>query len=324
MERSKQNSKLMSKYIIHKDGAKLLGLPDNLKHLSVIKAELNSEQIAILKAANIPFHPEGKTTVKLLVDEKYEKKRTEWKKFVLKGITGAGCKVAVMDTGCNTTYVPCDYTVNYTSDPDADAIGHGTQVTSIIKSSVGVAPGCEIHHIKMINDGDSVSEADFLEAINYCIANSIDVVNMSFQASFLSMQSALDSLIAANCIAIASSGNSSTDTAIAIPAGLNNCVAVNAVDEDGNPQYKNNIVSGDAVHGIDLAAAGWGNEVVTRVGTTISNYGTSFSSPFVCGMFALYKEELGIADNKKVLQHIYNKCMKQADVTNFGRGFLTA
>ncbi len=311
------------KYIIDNDGMKLLGLTDNLQHLSVITSELNNEQIEKLKAANISFHKEEKKIVKLL-DNKYEKKRTEWKKFRLKGITGVGCKVAVLDTGCNTTHVPCDGYANYTDFSNADNIGHGTQVTSIIKSSIGVAPGCQVHHIKVIGDDNTFNESYFLNAVNYCITNGIDVMNMSFVAGFTSMQSALDSLAAANCIAVAASGNNTTNTGISLPAGLRNCVAVNAVDENGNAQYRNNIISGDAVHGVDLAAAGWGTETITRFGSMISNYGTSFSSPFVCGMFALYKEELGIADNKKVLQHIYNKCMKQADTANFGKGIITA
>lgn len=315
----------MAKYIVHNDAIKLLGLTNNLMYLSVIIADLTSQQITELQKAKIPFHLAAEEKV-LLLSGDYEKKRSEWKKFHLQGITGAGVKIAVIDTGCNTAYVPCDFTVNYVDGDITANSGHGTQTTSIIKSSIGLAPGCEIHHIKTIDGGLSMSEVNFLNAVNYCIANNIDAVSMSWATSYPSSQTAMDDLAAAGCIAFAATGNSTTLSTIGIPAGLRNCVAINAADVNGNALYKNALVIGatGAVHGVDLAASGVGCETITSAGLIITNFGTSFSCPYAVGVFALFKEQLGISDNKKVLQYMYNKAMKQADTQLFGKGFLTA
>jgi subtilisin family serine protease len=316
----------MKKYIIHNDGIEALGLKNNLKHLSVITAELTAAQRHILEEKGIAYHKSEERKVSLLESYVYEKIRSEWKKVKSMGYTGEGVKVAVLDTGCNVAYAPADFVYNFVDDDEnvTSGAGHGTRVSSIIKSSIGIAPGCELHHLKIVNDSDGMTEADFLQAIDYCIDNEIDVVNMSFGTHFSSMLGAMQDLWNAGIIPCAATGNSITDSAISTPAGMENVVAVNAIREEGTPVYKNyQLGVTDATHGVTIACSGYQTEGFNSAGGYTAGFGTSFACPFFVAGFAVYKEMLGIADNKKVLQHILNKAYKKEPVQYFGHGIFT-
>ncbi len=314
----------MKTYVIHNDAITELGLTDNLKGLSVITSSLTNAQVEKLSKKGIPFHEE-ETTKPVLLGGDYEKIRSHWKKNNYKGLTGAGCKVAVIDTSFNTTVSNPFATYNaITGSSDVSGTHwHGTRVSSTIKSNIGMANGCELHLIKMIPDSGFLSESSFLNAINYCITNNIDVVNLSWQTYFDSMPGAIISLVNANCIPVAAAGNDTIESPISIPAGLPECVAVNAVDENGDIVYKNTIVSGYATHGITIACSGIAAEGINVSGNYGPGWGTSFSAPFFCAAFALYKQELGIVDNRKVLQHILNKAIKVNPTNDYGVGLLT-
>lgn len=287
---------------------------------------LNASEVDLLKSKGYDVKPEERKKGEPTAGN-YEKNRSAWRKFYVKNITGRGVKVAVLDTGCNTTHVPCDFTVNYAdANPVTNNAGHGTQVVSIIKSSIGLANGCEMHFIKIFDDVTSTTDSVILAAVNYCKEHDIDVMNMSFNLTFPSMQDWMNQLWDDNCIPVGATGNSPTETAVGLPAGLNNVVAVNAVNEDGAIGYKNYLVQGDATHGVTISCSGRGCETITSAGALNTNNGTSFSAPFFCGIFALYKEQLGLprADNKKVLQHILNKAIKTEPVQYFGAGIITA
>lgn len=319
------------RYIIHKDGLKFLKGKEKAKetnlysHLPFATIDLTPVEVKVLKDKKITISPVVTKKVDFLAGD-YERNRSAWVKFYHKNITGRGCKVAVLDSGCNTTYVPVDYAQNFitgTSDI-TDLFGHGTQTTSVIKSSIGIANGCELHHLKCIDDTGGSHGAAMLSAINYCVASSIDIINMSFSYSDVAFDAAIGALAATNCIPVAAAGNNTDiDRDTLTPAKLTGVVAVNGVKEDGTIIHRN-ILFTPPYHGITIACSGWGCDVITRFGAIIQNHGTSFSSPFFCGIFALYKEMLGITDNKKVLQHILNKALKTEPAQYFGAGIVTA
>jgi subtilisin len=105
--------------------------------------------------------------------------------------TGAGVKVAVIDSGAAITHPELDgihYGEDYTvSPPDDetwvnDAIAHGSHCSGVImaKNDVsgirGIAPDVEIHELRVFPGGRFSS---LLDALDYCIDRQIDVVNLS-------------------------------------------------------------------------------------------------------------------------------------------------
>lgn len=304
------------KYIVNiQDAKEVLGInPDT--RLTVGPVELTAEQVEQLQAAGKEVREPIPLECTPLDDIDYEKKRSTWVKFQKKNITGRGVKVAVLDNGIATGHFPVEYTVNYTT---AGLTGsHGTMVCSIVKD---LAPDCELHAVKVVDS--TLTEADLLEGLNYCLANGIHIVNMSFNVIRTSaIDSALDDLHSAGIIMFASSGNNSSPADLSYPAWHQHVIAVNAVKEDGTAAYKNWNIPTGGTHGIHLACAGWGNRVVDYLGNVFGNYGTSFSSPFAAGIMALVIEEIGIENISKARQVLFNKAVKQSDTTAFGHGIL--
>jgi hypothetical protein len=104
---------------------------------------------------------------------------------------GAGVKVAVVDSGAAATHPDLAHIVkgiDFTVDPadttswSTDVVAHGSHCAGVVGGSDdafgirGFAPEAEIHALKIFPGGRFSS---LLDALDYCIANQIDVVNMS-------------------------------------------------------------------------------------------------------------------------------------------------
>ncbi|PFZ93245.1 hypothetical protein COL70_09260 [Bacillus pseudomycoides] len=108
--------------------------------------------------------------------------------------TGAGVKIAIIDSGCDISHPMLKhikYGRNFSiSDPDVnnwnkDKAGHGTHCAGIITAYSndnsflnGFAPNAEIHILRIFA-GEEQGYGNLIEALNYCIENQIDVINMS-------------------------------------------------------------------------------------------------------------------------------------------------
>lgn len=294
---------------------------DNLPFASVV---LTDEQVEILKQRNISFSEEATGGVMLGAD--YEKQRSVFFKIKKKAITGKGVKVAVIDTGCNTDLIPVSVQLNVIdANPGvSDVYGHGTRVVSIIRHSViGLAPDCEIHMIKAIDDTGHTTEAAMLAAFDYLLTHDVDFVNCSWTFYTSALATAIQNVAAKNTIICAASGNtSSDDVTTLLPAALGGVVAVNAVNEAGQPVYRNiqPPPGFPGTHGITVACSGIATESYSRTGVYSSAWGTSFACPFFVGTLACYKEELRETDNRKVLDYVLRRAAKTTQPQYFGAG----
>ena len=163
------------------------------------------------------------------------------------GITGAGVKVGILDTGIDYTHPELSAVykggynfINGTNNP-MDDHGHGTHVAGIIAAArngigvVGVAPNVQLYALKILNSAGSGSWSDVLAALDWCIANGIQITNNSYGG--MDYSSILDEAFwtawDAGILSIAAAGNSggssTTDTTI-YPARCNSVVAVAATD----------------------------------------------------------------------------------------------
>ena len=147
------------------------------------------------------------------------------------GYTGKGIKVAVIDSGVNAghndldivksvSFVdddPATTTVNESSVVDQD--GHGTHVAGVISANfggdivqgsdvAGVAPDVELYSLKAIatKEGNTL---DIIEAIDWAIANDMDIINLSLGSGTHSelFEEAVDQAYEAGILVVGASGN---------------------------------------------------------------------------------------------------------------------
>lgn len=156
--------------------------------------------------------------------------------------SGAGIKIAVIDSGIarheDLKTVGGHNTLDgrFGSAWDKDEAGHGTHSGGIIAAASqrlgvrGVAPGAEIHSLKVCPDGRF---SNLLEAINWCIDNYIDVIQMGLGSQYPSEQIdlALAEAAAHGITCVAAVGNDSG--AVAYPASNPNVIAVSAIGRIG-------------------------------------------------------------------------------------------
>ncbi len=209
---------------------------------------------------------------------------------------GRGIKVAVIDTGIADDHpaIQKNYSggVNILSPmfTPYDYNGHGTHVAATIAGRatdlniVGVAPRVHIYGVKAFNRKGSANLSDLLSAINWCIENKMDVVNMSF-----GMPKVSDTLHEAIRVAhrrgitmVAAAGNQGNSGNVDYPARFDETIGVTAVSKDGRLAAFSNV--GD---GVDLAAPGDKITSAWLNGTIREMSGTSMAVPHVSGTAAL-------------------------------------
>ncbi|CAG0885029.1 unnamed protein product [Darwinula stevensoni] len=102
------------------------------------------------------------------------------------GVTGAGVKVAVFDTGLSKNhphFKKIKERTNWTNEKTLDdGLGHGTFVAGVIashKQCLGFAPDAELHIFRVFTNNQVSYTSWFLDAFNYAILKKINVLNLS-------------------------------------------------------------------------------------------------------------------------------------------------
>ena len=213
------------------------------------------------------------------------------------GITGAGVKVAVIDTGIDYTHEDLDsnYKGGYDfvfsdSDPFDDSYNsHGTHVAGIIAAEqngvgvVGVAPNASIYAVKVL-DGSGYGLASWVIAgIEWAVENDMDVVVISSgtDVNSLPLRDACCNAHNSGVLLVAAAGNTHGGN-VTYPARYDSVIAVTATNLNGSPASFSPIGPE-----IELAAPG-----VNILSTTRGNCygylsGTSQAAPHVAGTAAL-------------------------------------
>src|ERR1044072_5666010 len=296
------------------------------RHIPFISVPLSEEQLKVLDDNGIEYNEELiQGDMLLSQDTGYEKLRSGWVKTLARALTGAGTKVGHMDTGSTLSVVPYQFGYNFINNNTdvTDVNGHGTTTSSIIKHPIiAVAPGCELHVLKVITDQGLGNESAILAGFDYAIANNLDILNLSWTYDTPAVRVAIGNLVATNCIVVAAAGNSSTVAITLVPACLPGVVAVNAVSNTGVAGDFNVLPPPDIVggHGITVACNGVSCQSYDKNGNFAGCWGTSCAAPFFVGVLAVLKEQLKETDNKKVLSYALDKCVKVDFSTYFGAG----
>jgi subtilisin family serine protease len=170
-----------------------------------------------------------------------------------RGNTGAGVKVAVIDTGID----PChpDLVENLKGGvnlvrrrrPPTDDNGHGTHVAGIIGAALngfgvaGVAPEASLYAVKVLDAEGAGTLSTVIRGLEWAARNGMDVANMSFGTldpfgGRGPLCSAIASATAAGMTVVAAAGNEQIDASLITPANCRDSLTVTGfVDTDGRP-----------------------------------------------------------------------------------------
>lgn len=213
--------------------------------------------------------------------------------------TGDGVHIYVLDTGVNVGHPNFGgrATADFNSSGDgnsSDCIGHGTAVAGVAgSSSFGVAKNARIHSIKVINCSGSGTTTSVISGLNWVMANRTNpaVINMSIgtvgsPAALAPVDTAVNNVINSGVTIVAAAGNDNGSACSTPPARVGNVITVGATTESDQRRFNSNYGSC-----LDLFAPGNLIQTTTNGGGSDWFSGTSFASPHVAGIAALYLQE---------------------------------
>ncbi|MDX6751794.1 S8 family serine peptidase [Geminicoccaceae bacterium 1502E] len=229
---------------------------------------------------------------------------------------GKGVRIAIIDSGCDNTHpllthvtLGRDFTGAAAGSWTEDVVGHGTHCAGVITARPaeglpwrGFAPEAEVHALRIFPGG---AYSSLLEALDYCIDQQIDIVNMSLGGDSEvnpTVEETLEAAALNGIICIVAAGNSGD--AVKYPASSSQALAVAAIGNVADLQpdtwdattMQSGLVSADGIfspsftcHGpqVDVCAPGVG--IVSTVPGNMfePQSGTSMAAPHITGMAAL-------------------------------------
>ncbi len=211
--------------------------------------------------------------------------------------TGSMIKVAILDTGIDLDHP--DLWRNIKGEINTlrprksanDDNGHGTHLAGTVAAIdndfgvIGVGPEIYLYAVKVLDKKGKGWLSDLIDALDWCIDNKMQVINMSF-GSLEGNPSFHDAIIRAyqaGITMVASAGNNGEDSGlIEYPAFYPETIAVSAVDE-----YDDFASFSSYGAQIDLTAPGVNILSTYRNAFYETMYGTSMSAAHVTGTVAL-------------------------------------
>ncbi|MEU8001178.1 S8 family serine peptidase [Catellatospora sp. NPDC049111] len=168
------------------------------------------------------------------------------------GLTGAGVKVGVIDTGVDQTHPDLAGRIaaaeNFTAEPDAlDLVGHGTHVASTIAGTgaasegrfKGMAPGASLYSAKVCTI-DGCPESAILAGMTWAAQQGVKVANMSLGGPDSAATDPIEAAVADltrqyGILFVVAAGNSGLggESTVNSPGSVSEALTVGAVSKTG-------------------------------------------------------------------------------------------
>lgn len=233
--------------------------------------------------------------------------------------TGAGVKVAILDTGVDPTHpalaghivdgadfiqddaIPTDEINGLDDDGDGrvdEAYGHGTHTAGLVALA---APQAQLLIVRVLDADGRGTINDVASGIRWAVLHGARVINLSLGMLRNSdaIQDALDDAEAAGILVVASAGNWGSDQPREFPASSSHACAIAACDSASHPTSFTSFGSD-----IDLTAPGLALRSAFPGGLYRLWSGTSMSAPLVSGVAALLFAQHPTWDDQNVLDQM--------------------
>lgn len=210
-------------------------------------------------------------------------------------VTGAGIKVAVLDTGY-TPHPDLPTAISERSFISGEAVhdrnGHGSHCsgTSVGRNGIGVAPGADLMIGKVLSNAGGGGSDGIAAGIRWAVDEGADVISLSLGGGGY-YQPTVDALRHAEeqgSIVVAAAGNAGYNGANTIgrPGKYQETLCIGAYRRDGS-------IARFSSGGRELDVACPGEDIVSTKHTGsgyVSMSGTSMATPFMAGLMALIVE----------------------------------
>lgn len=209
------------------------------------------------------------------------------------GSTGAGVRVAVIDSGIDNSHPAIDGHVRgytgFTPGPDGapvpneaphpDAFGHGTACADIIRR---LAPDCELYSIKVLGAMLSGQSTVFLAGLRWAIEHDMHVVNMSLGSTnrdhFGAYHELVDQAYFKNMVLVTAADNMPRTSFPSLYASVTSVACHEG--QDAYEFYYN------PAPPVEFGAPGINVTVAWLNGAQMTVTGNSFSAPHISGLVA--------------------------------------
>ncbi|BBC35646.1 Protease [Streptomyces graminofaciens] len=229
----------------------------------------------------------------------------------LSALTGKGVKIAVLDTGVDTSHADFAGRITATAsfvpgEAVQDGNGHGTHCIGTAAGSAkprqgpryGVAPEAQILAAKVLNNAGSGSDGQILAGMAWAIASGAKVISMSLGARVRpgelfpqTYENLAKRALQLGTVIVAAAGNDSmrpgSVVPVSRPANCPSILAVASLDKALNPSFFSNGGINDQGGEINIAAPGRDvHSAAPGNGYRVLS-GTSMATPHVAGVIAL-------------------------------------
>jgi subtilisin len=273
-------------------------------------------------------------------------------------LSGANIKIAILDTGFDTSHPDFAQrtivTKNFVGDgvPFHDGVGHGTHCIGTAAGPrqpatgprYGIAYGAAIYAGRVLDDTGRGGDFNILEGINWAVEQRCEVISLSLGAPWSpgdptfspAYEAAAKRALDAGSLLVVAAGNDGENPqfvgAVGTPGNSPSVLTVAAVDRNlATAPFSNGLrVAAPGVKGPELA--GPGVDVYSSWPVSHGSYntisGTSMATPHVAGIAALFAQSDRSARGQKLKDMIINQCLALANGTarrgEIGRGLVQA
>ena len=213
---------------------------------------------------------------------------------------GAGVNVYIIDSGIRTTHAEFGgraagvFTAVNDGYGTDDCFGHGTGVAGVVAGrSYGVAKGARLYSVRVIDCSGKAAYSALISGIDWVTKNRVlpAVANVSIAGSASStVNAAVENSIAAGVVYAVAAANYAADACNYSPASARSALTVAASTRDITSSYDVQASYSNFGPCVDLYAPGSAIRSATYTSDTATTVwsGTSFASPHVAGVAALY------------------------------------